>query len=161
MIFNRDYRMIMKEGRRILKGNMSETFDQYQPKDKVLTWILVVAGVLVMVALFAGCACAQELTASWYSVESLKKEGTWAYSHGRMANGHIFKDEGLTCATRLFKIGTTLQVVSIRTGKRIRVQVTDRIGKRFAKNRIDLSKKAFEKIANLKQGLIKVNVEAI
>ena len=107
------------------------------------------------------CAQSQEITASWYSVASLKQEGTWAYSKGRMANGKIFKDEGFTCATRLYPLGTTLIVTSNKNLQSVTVKVTDRIGKRFAKTRIDLSKIAFEKIANLNQGLIKVKVEAI
>ena len=116
---------------------------------------------IICLLMLHGCANAQELTASWYSVASLKQEGTWRYSHGRMANGHIFNDNAYTCATRLFPLGSLLRVKSNTTGYSVRVRVTDRIGKRFAKTRIDLSKIAFEKIANLNQGLIKVKVEAI
>jgi rare lipoprotein A (peptidoglycan hydrolase) len=41
------------------------------------------------------------------------------------------------------------------------VKVTDRIGKRFGKTRIDLSISAFRAIANLNIGLINVEVERI
>lgn len=110
---------------------------------------------------FNDIAQAQELTASWYSIASLKQEGTWVYSHGIMANGKVFKDENFTCATRLWRIGTVLRITSIQTNESVIVKVTDRIGKRFSKKRIDLSKKAFEEIANLNQGLIKVKVEVL
>ena len=101
---------------------------------------------------------AQELTASWYSVASLKQEGTWSYSHGKMANGQKFKDNGFTCATRLYPLGTRLCVSSSVNHKQVCVIVTDRIGRRFATQRIDLSKEAFSKISKLNKGIIKVTV---
>ncbi len=102
---------------------------------------------------------AENIHASWYSVQSLKKEGTFKTSHGVMANGQIFKDENLTCATRLFPLGTKIKIININNGKSVIVKVTDRIGKRFAHKRIDLSKSAFEKIANLKEGIIPITYE--
>lgn len=54
-----------------------------------------------------------------------------------------------------------LRVTNIKSGKSVIVRTTDRIGKRFAKIRIDLSKRAFSKIANLKQGIVQVKVEQI
>jgi hypothetical protein len=101
------------------------------------------------------------LKASWYSTESLKREGTWAYSKGRMANGHIFNDNKYTCATRLFPLGSMVRVTNSISKSFVDVKVTDRIGKRFAKTRIDLSKKAFEKLADLNDGLINVVIERI
>ena len=35
--------------------------DEYQPRDKVLTWALIIAGVLVFIALFSGCAYSYSL----------------------------------------------------------------------------------------------------
>jgi rare lipoprotein A len=101
------------------------------------------------------------LKASWYSIASLKKEGTFKYSKGVMANGHNFNDLGYTCTSRMFRLGSLLRVQNIKTNKEVFVRVTDRIGKRFAQTRIDLSKAAFEKIADLKQGVITVTVEEV
>ena len=123
--------------------------------------IFVCIIVLVFGFLMGSCAHAQDLKASWYSVESLKREGTFKYSHGIMANGRRFKDEEKTCATRLWPLGTIVRVTHIKTKKSVIVKVTDRIGKRFAKTRIDLSKSAFQEIAILKEGLINVTVERI
>jgi rare lipoprotein A len=78
-----------------------------------------------------------------------------------MANGHLFSDDKLTCATRLYNLGTILRVTNISNGKSVIVKVTDRIGKRFAQTRIDLSKSAFQSIADLKQGVIPVSVEEV
>lgn len=101
------------------------------------------------------------LTASYYSVASLKREGTWTVSHGTMANGKQFSDSNLTCATRLYLLGTVLLVTNQKNGKSVLVRVTDRIGKRFADTRIDLSKRAFESIADLSEGLIPVEIMVV
>lgn len=103
-------------------------------------------------------AKAETLTASWYSEASLKKEGTWKTSKGIMANGKKFDETKLTCATRKYPLGSKLHVTNHSTGLSVTVIVTDRIGKRFANTRIDLSKAAFKKIASLDKGLVKVEV---
>ena len=119
---------------------------------KILTWLVVV--MLVTTNLYA-----MELKASWYSVESLKHEGTYAYSHGLMANGNLFSDKGLTCATRDFPLGARLKVTNKANHRVVYVVVTDRINKRFKGKRIDLSMAAFQRIADLDDGVISVIVE--
>ena len=118
---------------------------------------------LIMMVVFSGKAHAETipLKASWYSTASLIREGTYKHSYGRMANGHIFSNSGFTCATRLFPLGTTLRVQVRNSTRCVNVTVTDRIGKRFAKQRIDLSREAFKRLSSLNKGLIKVNVERI
>jgi rare lipoprotein A len=101
------------------------------------------------------------LNASWYSRASLIKEGTWNNGERRMANGEKFNENNLTCANRLFPLGSLLLVTNVKSGKSVIVRTTDRIGVRFAKSRIDLSKGAFNKVANLSQGIIQVKVEKI
>lgn len=105
---------------------------------------------------------AQELTASWYSIESLHKDGQWNITKGVMSDGTKFSDSNLTCATGLYALGTMLRITPIQrqAGKsaEVIVKVCDRIGKRFIKTRIDLSKAAFEQIADLKKGLIDVKI---
>ncbi len=104
---------------------------------------------------------AKELTASWYSIQSLKQEGTYKYTKGVMANGEKFDDNLMCCANRLWPLGSMLRVTNLESGKSVIVKTTDRIGKRFANTRIDLSKRAFAQIANLEQGIVKVKVEVI
>ena len=131
----------------------------------LLGGILLVA--FFMVVFICSCnvqpAKAAEITlkASWYSVESLKREGTWKYSKGVMANGKAFKDEAFTCASRDFPLGTTLRITNARNSKSVCVKCTDRINLRFKGKRIDLSKAAFQAIADLRQGVISVTVERI
>ena len=101
------------------------------------------------------------LFSSWYSIESLKKEGTWKRTKGVCADGSYFRDDRLTAATRLYPLGTRLLVTNLRNRKTVEVIVTDRISKRFAKTRIDLSPKAFAVLAPLSQGTFPCKVEQI
>ena len=104
---------------------------------------------------------AEALTASWYSVASLKKEGTWRYSHGQMANGKWFQDDKYTAASWGYPLGTILKVSNTKTATSVTVCVSDRTARRFKGKRIDLSKAAFSKIARLEQGLVEVQVRRI
>jgi len=127
----------------------------------LITWAFTIVfwGFWVMVCV-RGCQ-AQELTASWYSVQSLKDEGTYKTSKGIMANGEKFKDEALTCATRDYPLGTVLCVRDNETGRVVEVKVTDRISKRFQGKRIDLSKGSMVALGGeraLKKGLLRVEV---
>jgi rare lipoprotein A len=101
------------------------------------------------------------LKASFYSINSLEREGTTKFSKNIMANGKRFDENALTCATRLYPLGTNLKITNPKNKKSVTVKVTDRIGKRFATSRIDLSKAAFKEIADLKQGLVEINVEVV
>lgn len=119
-------------------------------------------GLLAFILLFTANAWAEKIMiASWYSRESLIKEGTYVYSKGIMANGKKFSDTDFTAATRLFPLGTILRISALTGNRWVVVRVTDRIGKRFAKTRVDLSRAAFQQIANLDDGLCKVRIEEV
>ena len=133
--------------------------------DRIFNSVVLKAIIIIIVMVFLSPeAKATEsiiLTASWYSIESLKKEGTYKYSKGVMANGKYFDENAYTCATRLFPLGSKLRVTNLHNNKYVIVEVTDKIGKRFAKTRIDLNKLAFSKLDKLEKGLISVKVEKI
>ncbi|MFA7718258.1 MAG: septal ring lytic transglycosylase RlpA family protein [Candidatus Absconditabacterales bacterium] len=102
------------------------------------------------------------IIASFYSSSSLVKEGTRQAGEKQiMANGKEFNENAMTCASRLYPLNTKLRITNTKNNKTVLVVVTDRIGKRFAKTRIDLSKAAFAKIADLSVGIIKIKVEVI
>ncbi len=134
-----------------------------QPRFNPHNLIWIILAMLVFIVLFKGLATAETppaiLTASYYSIESLKKEGTYKYSKGRCADGSQFKDEAFTCATRLYPLGSFVKISY--KGRFVICKVTDRIGKRFARTRIDLTPKAFGLLENLDRGLIPVKVERI
>lgn len=78
--------------------------------------------------------------------------------HGRLtASGEKFDKNKFTCASNYYKIGTMLEVTNISNGKSVVVKVNDRGG--FKGMKLDLSEGAFKRIANLKQGVLKVKVE--
>ena len=104
-------------------------------------------------------AYAKQLKASWYSRADLIRDGQDKRTHFIMANGKEFKDEGFTCASVDYKLGTILKINA--GGKSVIVQVTDRCNKRFKGKRVDLSKGAFSKVANLSQGIVQVEVEVL
>jgi rare lipoprotein A len=125
-------------------------------------WLSIVLSAILFTALAK--ADVIQLTASWYSVSSLKSEGTWRYSNGRCADGSFYRDGNLTCASCDCPLGTMVLVTNTHNGKSVTVRVTDRTNKRFKGKRIDLTPKAFKIISpsgSLKEGLIPVTVEVV
>lgn len=81
--------------------------------------------------------------------------------HGRKtASGVRFDNSKLTCAHKTLPFGTSLKITNPLNGKHVIVVVNDRgpyIGKRI----VDLSKRAFREIDDLRKGVIHVIVEII
>ena len=120
--------------------------------------MLVVAVVLIVCV--RSCKAEEITKASWYSVESCKREGT----SGIMANGEILDDNKLTCASWDYDFGTLLKITNLENNKSVIVEVTDR-GPAwrlyYTSRTIDLSKKAFETIADLDKGVIRIIIKEI
>ena len=96
------------------------------PKNKAF-YLAVMSAAMVLA--INTCYATITLKATWYSVESLHRDGQWNITHGRCADGSIFKDEVFTCATRLFPLGTRVLIISRQDPRRsVIVCVTDRIG---------------------------------
>ena len=99
--------------------------------------------------------------ASFYSVQSLKEEGSWAKWGGITKSGEIFNDDLFTCASNRFPIGSLIRVYSPRTHKAVIVRVNDTMAKRYT-DRIDLSKSAFICLSDdLKRGIEEVTTERV
>ena len=77
------------------------------------------------------------------------------------ANGEAFNSNDLTCASWHYPFNTKLKVVNHLNGKHIIVRVNDRGPNKRLGRSIDLTKKAFSKIANTKEGLIFVKIEKV
>jgi rare lipoprotein A len=85
---------------------------------------------------------------------------TWYEMHGsKTYSGEIFHRDSLVAAYYT-KMGSYLRVTNIENGKSVIVKVIDRMGSR-SKNRIDLSKKAFNEIGSSSSGRMKVIIEKI
>ncbi len=109
--------------------------------------------------------------AAWYSSQSCRREGT---SGALTASGERFHDRDMTCALRHRDFGKYYRVTNLENGKSIVVKHNDfgparqwrdsKTGRThdLSKRVVDLSKGAFQKIANPRQGVIKkVRVERI
>ena len=93
--------------------------------------------------------------ASWYSRNSpgIKK---------RTANNEIFKDTSMTCAIWGAAFNSRVRVTNLNNGKSVVLRVNDRgpHGRYFREGRIIyLTKSAFKRLSNTKNGLINVKVE--
>ena len=100
-------------------------------------------------------------TASWYSTESCKKEGS---SGIFTASGEVFDNNKLTCAMRSREWGTYYRVTNLANNKSVVVRHNDYgPNKRLSEagRVIDLSPAAFSAIADKDLGLIKVKVSKI
>jgi len=77
-----------------------------------------------------------------------------------MANGKKFQDKNV-CAANAYPLGALILVENTRNKKRVVVQVSDRISKKWAGTRVDLCREAFKQIADLKTGIIPVKIRRI
>ena len=106
------------------------------------------------------CSFVRADEASWYSEASTLAEGYTLIT----ASGEVLDDERNTCASWDYGFGTALRVRNLANNRCVEVRVTDRgpNKKLYKKGRtIDLSKRAFGEIADLKQGIIQVSIERV
>ena len=102
--------------------------------------------------------------ASWYSVESCKREGTWAKYGGKTASGEPFKNNAMTCALPQRGFGKWYRVTNLMNGKEVVVRHNDYGPGRIPHSRgviVDLSKGAFERIAPLYRGIIYISIQEV
>jgi len=105
----------------------------------------------------SGMPGAIEGIASWYSEFSPGIRPT-------TANMEIFNHDEMTCAIWDFPFDSWLEVTNLRNGKKVLVRVNDRgPAKRLCREGrvIDLTMAAFDKIADLDEGLIDVKVRVV
>lgn len=99
--------------------------------------------------------------------------------HGRVtANGEIYNQDSLTCASPWMKFGTKIKITNIANNKSVIVRVNDRGPyhcyvdslkkvrpyyplKAHPSRGFDLSKAAFDSISSLDKGILKVKYEII
>lgn len=100
-------------------------------------------------------------TASWYAKHG---DRTDPWVHQTTASGETFDENDLTAASWKYPLGSMVRVINIKNGHSVIVRINDRgPSKRLlAQGRtMDLSKGAFEKIADLDQGVIKIRTVVI
>ncbi len=90
--------------------------------------------------------------ASWYSEND-------AGINLHTANGEIFDDRKMTCASWDYSFGTLLKVTNLANQKSVICRVNDRGPHKRLHRIIDLTVSAFHRIADTRRGLIRVSVE--
>jgi rare lipoprotein A len=78
----------------------------------------------------------------------------------RTANGEIFDQKKLTCASNVLPLGTWIKVTNLRNGRSVIVKINDRIHPKM-KRIVDLSRAAAQKLGYVSRGLTRVKVELI
>lgn len=77
-------------------------------------------------------------------------------------SGEVYDKSKLTCAAgNKYKIGDQLKVTNIKNGKSVVVKVNDRGNFEKYGVHLDLSEAAFKKIGELKNGVLKVDIERL
>ena len=96
----------------------------------------------------------------FYCLTSFKASYYHSSFHGKVTkSGEIYNENRLTCASNTHKLGTKLKVTNLENGKSVIVKVTDTGS--FSKVTLDLSKKAFERIAELEKGIINIKIKKL
>lgn len=76
----------------------------------------------------------------------------------RTANGEIFNQKKLTCASNILPLGTWIKVTNLKNGRTVVVKINDRIHPNM-KRIVDLSKAAAQRLGYVSKGLTRVKVE--
>lgn len=100
---------------------------------------------------------------NYQNKHALQGKASWygGIFHGRtMANGEIFDKYELTAAHKTLPFGTKVLVINRNNQKEVEVEITDR-GPYIKGRIIDLSRKAFEEIADLDEGVISVEMKLL
>jgi rare lipoprotein A len=96
----------------------------------------------------------------WCVITSFKASYYHSSFHGKITySGEIYNENKLTAASNVYPIGTKLKVTNIENNKSVIVKINDKGS--FRKVTLDLSKKAFSKIAELDKGIINVKIKKI
>ena len=105
-----------------------------------------------LLTIFLLTQTAQAATASYYGK---------GFHGKRTASGEVFNQNALTAASNSHKMGTKLKVTNKANGKSVVVRVNDTGGFKKYGRSLDLSKGAFSRIADVKQGLAKVTIKVL
>ena len=98
----------------------------------------------------------------WCLITSLTFQATYygkAFHGNYTYSGERFDMNAMTCASNVFRMGLKLKITNIENGKSVVVTVNDKGA--MPNEVIDLSEGAFSRIANLKQGRIKIKIHPI
>mgnify|MGYP003610737872 CR=1 FL=1 len=105
------------------------------------------------------------LTMMLFSLSFAQRSGNATFYHDKYhgrkaADGSVFSQYALTCASNVYKLGSIVRVTNMENGKSVIVKVTD-TGAFKMPRIVDLSKTAFSQLTSLNRGIVKVLVEEV
>ncbi len=106
---------------------------------------------------FLNLACGREEGEVERGIASYYKKD---FEGKKTANGEIFSNKKLTAAHKTLPMGTIVRVTNLDNGKSIDVRINDR-GPFIEGRIIDLTERAFGKIADKEAGTIEVSVQVL
>jgi rare lipoprotein A (peptidoglycan hydrolase) len=119
--------------------------------------------ILTLALLFVPTLVHAEIgTTSWYSAECCRYNPAASCPTASGKSLYVLEAKGSDFAASWdFPIGTKLKVTSLKTGKSVIVTILDRGPAKRLHRKLDLSKSAFQKIADTRLGLIEVQYEKL
>jgi len=78
----------------------------------------------------------------------------------KTASGEVFSNAALTAANRTLPFGTLVKITNLISGKSVVVKVNDR-GPFHSSRAFDLSKAAFQSIADVRRGTVAIEYEVL
>jgi len=154
----------LRKKRRLGVFNYNEIPYTPDPEPGNPLWLVgIIFGCCLMLLLLISSCHAKNapVTASWYGTTG---DHCDPWKHTRTSNGERFNENAMTAASWAFPLGSMVKVTSLKTGQFIVVRINDRGPSKhlYRKGRIiDLTRGAFKRIANLRDGVIKIKVEVI
>ncbi|MFE8071342.1 septal ring lytic transglycosylase RlpA family protein [Marinobacteraceae bacterium S3BR75-40.1] len=117
---------------------------------------------LCLLALLTACASAPSTISDASGYEASGEASYYAdkYQSRQTASGERFDQAALTAAHRTLPFGTRVRVTHVENGKSVVVRINDR-GPFTAGRIIDLSKRAFSRLASTHVGVIPVHIEVV
>lgn len=96
----------------------------------------------------------------YFCLTSFKASYYHSSFHGKITySGEIYNENKLTAASNIYPIGTKLKITNIENNKSVIVKINDKGS--FRKVTLDLSKKAFSKIADLRKGVVEIKIKVV
>lgn len=125
---------------------------------------MLLCAVLGAMLFLHGCAARvpHKVDPSWVGYTERGKASYYAmkFQFSRTASGERFNNFSLTAAHNTLPLGTRVRVTNTKNGKTVEVTINDRGP--FIKGRIiDLTRAAFARIADLKKGIVNVEIKVI
>ncbi len=116
--------------------------------------------IILMIIFIAGCSNSRRLTKQYEKNHQLRGYASWygkEFHKKLTASGERYNIREYTAAHKTLKFGTMVEVINLENGNSVKVKINDR-GPFVVGRVIDLTPKAFKKLAPLDAGVIPIKI---